>query len=123
MIPFTLSLEYTLHSGWMAPFVEGLQAGKAVARACSECAHVSFPPLKTCACGSTRAAWQTLSGRADITARTTGADGDFALARFEGASGLATVRLADMPPDATRGTLTPATGALPQLILSPVRTT
>ena len=122
MIAYHLSLDYTLQPGWLAPFVDGLRTGRAVARACTDCARVSFPPLKTCACGCNSGTWQTLSGHAEIHTRTTGSDGDFALVRFDGASGLATVRLADMPPGATGGTLAPATSDLPQLILGRERT-
>lgn len=122
MIAYNLSLEYTLQPGWMAPFIDGLREARAVARVCANCARISFVPLRTCLCGGTSGTWKTLSGHAEIHTRTTGSDGDFALVRFKGASGLATVRLADMPPEATLGILVPATGDLPQLILGPERT-
>lgn len=122
MTAFHLSLDYTLQPGWMAPFIEGLREGRVVARACTACARVSFPPLKSCPCGCRDGTWHTLSGHAGIKARTIGSDGDFALVRFDGASGLATLRLANLPPEATRGTLAPAMDALPQLILGPEKT-
>ncbi len=123
MTRYQMSLDYTLNPGWMAPFIEGLHEGRAVARACTDCARVSFPPLKTCLCGGREGLWRVLSGRAEFVTRTTGSDGDFALAQFEGASGLATLRLADMPVAASHGQLRPATGPVPQLILGPERTT
>jgi len=88
-----LPLEYDLKAGWLSPFVEGLTQGRAVARVCAACGRVSFPPLRTCTCGSAEGEWVILSGRATVITRTSGTDGDFALARFDGADGLTTVAL------------------------------
>ena len=44
-------------------------------------------------CGSAEGEWVILSGRATVITRTSGTDGDFALARFDGADGLTTVAL------------------------------
>lgn len=105
MIPHHLALDYTLHPGWMAPYVDGLQEGRAVARRCASCATTTFPPQRICPCGATQAAWITLKGRAEITFRTSGSDGTFALAKFDGADTSAVVRLQDLASDQTRGTL------------------
>lgn len=117
MTPYRLILDYTLHPGWMAPFVEGLAQGQAMARRCDTCARVSFPPVKTCSCGSAQAVWQQLPGTAQIIARTSGSDGDFALVHFDGADTQSTVRLQDLPTEAAQGILAPSTGELPQMIL------
>lgn len=105
MVPYTLSLDYTLHPGWMAPFVEGLQAGLAVARRCAACGQTAFPPQRLCACGEGDGVWMTLAGDANITFRTEGADGAFALVVFDGADTAAVVRLSGLAADQTRGTL------------------
>ena len=118
MIAHHLTLDYTLAPGWMAPFVEGLQAGKAMARRCEACQAVSFPPLRVCPCGGREASWVALSGRADILFRATGRDGDFALVRFEGASTNTTLALVDMGPKARRGVLLRSYGPLPALRLT-----
>lgn len=129
---YRLHLDYDLKAGWFAPFVDGLKQGQAVARCCSSCGRVSFPPLRTCSrCGSQDGDWQRLSGRAVLKARTQGMDGDFALVSFDGADALATVALqglegleGDAPEDAApeQGrvlVLTAAPDGLPRLILTP----
>ncbi|OAN76350.1 hypothetical protein A8B78_02370 [Jannaschia sp. EhC01] len=105
MVAYHLSLDYNLHPGWMTPFVEGLQAGLAVARRCAACAQTAFPPQRICACGEADGAWITLTGDAIITFRTEGADGAFALVVFAGADTSAVVRLTGLASDQTRGTL------------------
>lgn len=117
MIPHHLALDYTLHPGWMAPFVDGLQKGLAMARRCDACATTTFPPQRICDCGGTQASWITLNGHAAITFRTAGADGPFALARFDGADTSAVVRLHDLPLNETRGTLHTSGTAL---VLGPI---
>lgn len=117
MTRYTLTLDYDLKAGWLAPFVEGLAQGQAVARACGGCKRVSFPPLRSCGvCGSQDGEWVNLSGRAQIQVRTQGADGDFALVKFEGACGFSAVALKDVSSGAgtaahitTDGQIMPAT--------------
>lgn len=119
MIAHDLTLHYALAPGWMAPFVDGLLQGRAMARHCGACGAASFPPRRTCACGHGEGNWVALPGTASILFRTQGRDGDFALARFDGADGSAVTRLQDMPPDRGRGRIRAAPGPLPQLILGP----
>lgn len=128
MTNFSLTLDYDLKAGWLAPFVEGLTKGQAVARRCASCGRVSFPPLRTCSCGSQEGDWVTLSGRAVLKARTRGADGDFGLVAFEGAEGLASVVLDGLEgPEGLDGPVDPrsdlvlrlSTQGTPRLILSP----
>jgi hypothetical protein len=120
MIAHTTTLHHALHPGWFAPHVEALMAGDALGRRCAACERVSFPPLRLCPCGGAEGTWQLLSGAARIVWRTTGTDGDFALASFEGASALATVRLVRMPAGGTRGRLAAPEGGLPRICLAPL---
>lgn len=120
MISHKLALGYTLHPGWMAPFVEGLQKGEALARQCERCGSKSFPPHRTCACGGTSADWVALPGTATIQFRTTGSDGDFALVQFDGADTSAVVSVQGIAPDQTCGRCFMAEGALPKMIIGPV---
>lgn len=117
MIPHHLALDYTLQPGWMAPYVDGLQEGLAMARQCAACATTSFPPHRICRCGAAAGAWITLKGDAEIAYKTAGADGQFSLAQFDGADTSAVVRLQDIAPDQTRGTLHASGTAL---VLGPI---
>lgn len=118
MIVHHLALEYTLHPGWMSPYVDGLQAGRAVGRRCVTCAKTTFPPQRICTCGEADGTWVTLAGGAKVTFRTTGADGHFALVQFDGADTSAVVRVCNLAPDETRGAIHASdTGAL---ILGPI---
>ena len=118
MISHHLALDYTLSSGWMTPFVEGVKAGVATGRQCSDCPKVSFPPVRICHCGSTNGTWIGLSGQAEIIWRTDGCDGSFALARFEGANTLSSVKLIDVDADTTHGKLVASEGDQPMLLLT-----
>jgi uncharacterized OB-fold protein len=120
MISHRVTLDYALHPGWMARFVEGLQTGQAMARQCTACGVRSFPPQRVCACGATEADWVALPGTATIQFRTSGSDGDFALVRFDGADTSAVVRVRDLAADQTRGRCQKAEGALPMMILGPM---
>ena len=121
MTSYRLALDYSLPAGWLAPYLDGLREGRAMGWACASGGTVSFPPLRAGSGGPADGAWVRLSGRATILARTSGSDGDFALAAFEGAKGAATVRLVDLPEAASEGTLLPGTGPMPQLCLGPLR--
>ncbi len=118
MISYQLQLDYALHPGWMAPFVEGLRDGQAVARSCGVCSRVSFPPVRICDCGEADGTWTTLTGTAEVTLRTTGSDGQFALVRFEGADTSSVVRLQDNVEG--HGALRASEGDVPKMILGPV---
>jgi uncharacterized OB-fold protein len=118
MIAHDITLEYTLNSGWMTPYVDGLRKGEAMARRCATCAKVSFPPVRICDCGGRDGFWEPLSGVAQVTLRTTGQDGDFAMASFEGAGTQTVVKLVNFGPTDTHGRLIAAT-ELPALCLGP----
>lgn len=120
MIAHGLQLDHTLHAGWMAPYVEGIMLGKAVARCCDDCGAVSFPPLRVCRCGSDRGHWHTLTGQGRIDLRTTGQDGDFGLVTCAGADTATVMRLIDMPTGAREGRLIRPQDGLPALCLGPL---
>lgn len=119
-VPHCLTLDYALGPGWLAPYVAALLEGRALARRCA-CGHVSFPPLRVClSCGGATADWHDLPGTAHLLFRTTGADGDHALARLDGADTATVMRLEAVPGDAQDARLMPPGGALPRLILGPL---
>lgn len=115
MISHTLTLDYTLAPGWLAPFIDGLEHGVAVGRKCNDCAAVSFPPLRICTCGSDTGTWLTLSGKAEIGLHTSGTDGSFGMVRFEGADTHATVALIDIKSDDCTGWIMASDGNLPMM--------
>ncbi|MEP5731360.1 MAG: hypothetical protein ABJL67_18540 [Sulfitobacter sp.] len=119
MIPYKLTLDYTLAPGWMAPFIDGLRANKAMARVCRGCSEVSFPPTRICTCGAEKAEWRELSGQADIAFRTGGTDGTFGLVRFRGANTQSVVRLNGIESDTNTGWLAAAENDTPHLALGP----
>ncbi len=101
-----VSLEYTLAEGWLAPWIEGLRAGQAVASYCDVCATAQFPPMRVCPdCRASSGGWVTLSGRAEVQWRTSGTDGDFAIAKFEGAQQAALLQCKHLPAGATHARL------------------
>ncbi len=95
-IEYQLTLDYQLQTGWLKPFVRGLQKGIAVARCCSACKKTSFPPIRVCKCNNANGKWVNLSGEARIVYRCDGTDGSFALVQFDGADTQTVVRLDDM---------------------------
>jgi uncharacterized OB-fold protein len=113
-------LSYSLAAGWLAPYVEALYQGRALARACRSCRHASFPPLYSCGCPSPAPYWQDLSGRADILFRTDGLDGHFALARFASSTTMAVVRLVGLSDDDHEGKLIAPIDGSPALLLGPI---
>jgi uncharacterized OB-fold protein len=116
----TLSLDYALGDGWLAPWLDGLRKGRAIASTCSTCGLARFPPLRTCPdCRTSSDGWITLSGGATILFRTQGADGDFAMVRFDGASGAAIARAELLPSEAGRAVLARCADDPPFLSLDP----
>ena len=115
-----VSLDYTLGEGWLSPWLDGLRKGKAMASSCSGCQDVYFPPLKVCpTCFAPCDGWRSLSGGAVIVHRTTGSDGDFAMARFDGAKGAAIANAEALPSGVTRAVLAPSPEDPPTLALIP----
>jgi len=119
MINHRLTIDYTLSAGWLAPWVEALSKGNALARHCSGCGRNSFAPERVCPCGETCGDWLLLSGKAVIENRTDGVDGSFALVRFKGADTCVVVALEGIAEGQTTGQLVRAEGALPRMVLGP----
>ena len=120
MTSLDLRLNYTLAEGWLAPWVDALREGRVLARRCSACGSTSFVPLRACRCGNLTGEWVELQNSARIERRCAGLDGEFALARFEGADTACVAALRDVPEGATRARLVAATGTLPRIVLVPV---
>lgn len=120
MISHHLSLDYALNPGWMAPYVDGLSVGTALARRCQNCAATSFPPLRVCTCGCLEGNWVDLPGTARILFRTTGLDGDFGLVQFDGVTTKTTLRLHAIPATQTQGVIAASAGSLPVLYLTEI---
>jgi hypothetical protein len=113
-----LNLHYDLGEGWLEPWLQALRTGKALASACKACGDVHFPPLRTCPSCRTRCnEWRTLGGGARIVFRTKGADGDYALAQFDGASSAAVASTAELPSGAKRAILAPCPNDPPTITL------
>lgn len=112
-----LTLEYDLAEGWLAPYIAGLRDGRAVAACCMDCKAVSFPPLRVCACGGRQSTWVALEGTAKVIWRAMGADGDFALVRFNGAATASVARVELMAPSETAGRIAPAATERPGLVI------
>lgn len=128
MSNYALSLEYQLTPGWLKPYTDGLNQGRAVAWCCTACQRTSFPPIRTCACGQITGNWVTLSGYAVVIHYTFGQDGEFALARFDGADTSSVVKLCfagealndhqqAIPGTRISGSLQASISATPELVL------
>jgi hypothetical protein len=113
-------LSYNLAAGWLAPYVDALYQGRALARACMSCKHTSFPPVYNCGCPNPAPCWLELSGRADILFRTDGLDGHYSLVRFASATTLTVVRLAGLSENDHVGKLIAPLEGSPALILGPI---
>lgn len=120
MMDYQLTLEYTLAPGWMKPYADGLFDGKAMARRCSDCQKISFPPTRIC-CRNPDGEWVALTGQATIDWHTDGMDGAFGLVTFDGADTRSVVRLESLTPNDTRGQLVAPKADTPQLILGKIR--
>lgn len=115
-----VALDYALGEGWLAPWLDGLREGRAVASTCSACGNAHFPPLRTCPdCRRPSDGWQSLPGGAAILFRTRGADGDFAMAQFDGARGAAIARADALPEGAVRAVLAACPDDPPLISLRP----
>ena len=88
-----LPLEVTAGEGFLAPYLDGLRRGAAIAGHCAACGRTALPPEPRCRCGAAVTEMRGLSGAATVLWRTTGADGDAALVRFDGADTLSVARL------------------------------
>jgi len=98
-----VTLDYTLGEGWLAPWLDGLRDGTAVASMCVACGEAHFPPLRVCpVCRQHSDGWRELEGGATVLFRTRGSDGDIAMVRLDGARGAAIARAEALPDGVTR---------------------
>ena len=105
----------------MTRWVSGLSEGKAIALKCSQCEKSSFPPQRICDCSSSKNEWIELSGNANILVKTSGVDGDFAIAKFEGSHTSAVVRLKGFNKDEMNGKISSCDPSQPSLNLIPIK--
>ncbi len=103
---YALNLDYHIPEGGLAPYFDGLRQGRAMATSCGRCGAVYFPARLRCSqCGRDCGTWRELSGRTEILRRSGGAEGRFALVRFEGATVLATAAITNPGNDSATGVL------------------
>ena len=67
-----VTLRYTHALGALAPYFEGLAAGRAVASTCAACRRTWFPPRLGCCSRAVAGPWTTLTGTGRIVASTSG---------------------------------------------------
>lgn len=97
-IKLDLELSYTLEAGAIAPHLDGLRRGEAVARRCAGCGRITFGPERTCGCGAAGFDWIQLTGRGLVRAATQQPDAAFALVTFDGAHNAAVARVRSSGP-------------------------
>ncbi len=117
-----LELDYTLGAGALAPYLDALGRGVAMARHCRRCNRTTFPPERLCSCQPRNAdtsdlGWRELSGFARIAFRTDGPAGSFALAQFDGADNRSVCRIANPRASGTEAMLQPAKGEKPGITI------
>ena len=67
-----VTLRYTHALGALAPYFEGLAAGRAVASTCAACGRTWFPPRLGCCSRAGPVQWTTLTGAGRVVAGTCG---------------------------------------------------
>lgn len=72
--PIEITLRYSHSLGGLAPYFEGLAAGRAVASACAACGRIWFPPRLGCCSQAGPVRWTTLAGAGRVVAGTNGGD-------------------------------------------------
>ena len=110
-----LTLRYRHALGDLAPHLEGLSAGRAVASTCAACGRTWFPPRPGCCSRPGSLRWRTLAGTGTVVAGTSGggtlpfgggpAGEGLALVALDGADNLALGQVdgcGDVPPDGAR---------------------
>lgn len=110
-----LTLRYTHSLGGLAPYFEGLAAGRAVAAHCTACGRSWFPPRLGCCSKVEVMGWTTLAGTGRIVTGTNGggtlpfgggpAGEGLALVALDGADNFAlgwVDGLGDVPPEGAR---------------------
>jgi uncharacterized OB-fold protein len=118
----SLNLDYSLSPGALAPYIQGLVEGTAMAKQCARCARVTFPPERMCQCqsradGATNLGWRELSGEARLVVRTDGPNGAFALVQFNGADNQAVCRIVNPELSGSKVTLQAAQKEMPGIFV------
>ena len=103
-VSLELSLRYDHGLGDLAPYFEALGQGRAMARRCTACGHVWFPPHAVCPEDAQPCEWLELDGTGTVVSVTktrarlpfteTEQDHVFALVSMDGADNAAFGRLA-----------------------------
>ena len=119
--PIEVTLRYTHSLGRLAPYFEGLAAGRAVASSCAGCGRTWFPPRLGCCSRTDPTRWTTLAGTGRIVAGTNGggtlpfgggpAGEGLALIALDGADNLAlgwVDGIGEVPPEGARVRLVPS---------------
>ena len=108
-----LSLRYDHGLGDLAPYFDALGQGQAMARRCTACGHVWFPPHAVCPKDAQPCEWLELDGTGTVVSATqtrsrlpftkTEQDHIFALVSMDGADNAAFGRLAANAENASPG--------------------
>ena len=112
-IPLTLTLRYAHPLGELAPYFQGLDAGRAIATRCPTCARTWFPPRLSCPEHGAATVWTDLSGKGRIVSVSIAdstlpfgaetARRAFLMVALDGAENLAFGRFAGAPDAARAG--------------------
>ncbi|MCR9139483.1 MAG: hypothetical protein NXI27_26015 [Alphaproteobacteria bacterium] len=117
-----LTLDYALGRGVLAPYLDALIEGVALAGHCPHCGRTSFPPERRCRCtqgggDDTAPGWVRLTGQAHILFRTDGLAGSFALAQFDGADNQTVCRIANPPGNGSEARLVASDDGKPGIVV------
>ena len=115
-LPIDIGVRYTHSLGALAPYFDGLAAGRAIASTCPACGRTWFPPRLGCCSRVGPPQWTTLAGTGRIVAGTNGggtlpfgggpAGEGLALVALDGADNLAlgwVDGLGEVPPEGRGG--------------------
>lgn len=112
-IPLTITLRYAHPLGELAPYFQGLDAGRAIATRCPTCARTWFPPRLSCPEHGAATVWTDLSGKGRIVSVSIAdstlpfgaetARRAFLMVALDGAENLAFGRFAGAPDAARAG--------------------
>jgi hypothetical protein len=69
-IDLAFTWRYSHAFGALAPYFDGLRAGRAMATRCAACGRTWFPPRLACPAHGERTQWLTLSGEGQVAAAT-----------------------------------------------------
>ncbi len=109
-----VSLDYNHANGYLRPYFEGLQHGRAMASHCACCGRTWFPPRPVCPETAEETKWRELEGKGEVVSVTRGvalmpfADKPqeylFALIAMDGADNLTLGRISGAEGECKEGT-------------------